>query len=318
MTLLWVGFIVLIILLLALDLGVFNRTAHAISAREALRWTTVWVSVSLLFSVFIFYAYENNWLHYAASSGYSGQKAVLVYLTGYLVEQSLSIDNIFVIAVIFAYFRIPAANQHRVLFWGILGAIVFRGIMIGIGVVLIQNFGWITYVFGAILLYAAYQMYVSGEHEAVEIERNATLRLIKRFLPVTRSFHGNQFFVRRMGVRAATPLFVALMVVETTDIMFAFDSIPAIFAITTDPFLVFTSNIFAILGLRSLYFVLASILDKFTYLRYSLVFILGFVGVKMIMAHWVHLPEWLSLIVILFALAAGIIPSLLFKKGPGT
>ncbi|MBK8654472.1 MAG: TerC family protein [Haliscomenobacter sp.] len=314
MAILWIGFIALIILLLALDLGVLNRKAHAISAREALRWTSVWVTVSLLFSIFIYFAYENNWLHYAASSNYSGQKAVLTYLTGYLVEQSLSIDNIFVIAVIFAYFRIPAANQHRVLFWGILGAIVFRGIMIGIGVVLIQNFGWIMYLFGAILLYAAYQMYVSGEHEAVEIERNATLRLIKRFLPITKSFHGDRFFVRRMGVRAATPLFVALMVVETTDIMFAFDSIPAIFAITTDPFLVFTSNIFAILGLRSLYFVLASILDKFTYLRYSLVFILGFVGIKMITSHWVHLPEWLSLVVILCALAAGILPSLLLKK----
>ncbi|MBK6947080.1 MAG: TerC family protein [Haliscomenobacter sp.] len=316
MALLWIGFIALIILLLALDLGVFNRKAHAISAREALRWTSVWVTVSLLFSIFIFFAYENNWLHYAASSGYSGQKAVLTYLTGYLVEQSLSIDNIFVIAVIFAYFRIPAANQHRVLFWGILGAVVFRGIMIGIGVILIQNFGWVMYLFGAILLYAAYQMYVSGDHEAVEIERNATLRLIKRFLPITKSFHGNRFFVRRMGVTAATPLFVALMVVETTDIMFAFDSIPAIFAITTDPFLVFTSNIFAILGLRSLYFVLASFLDKFTYLRYSLVFILGFVGIKMITANWIHLPEWLSLVVILCALAAGILPSLLLKKSP--
>jgi tellurite resistance protein TerC len=309
MTIFWVGFIALIGLLLALDLGVFNRKAHVVSMQEAFRWTTVWVSVSLLFSIFIYFAYENDWLHYTSSESYSGQKAVITYLTGYLVEQSLSIDNVFVIAVIFAYFRIPAANQHRVLFWGILGAIVFRGIMIGVGSVLIQTYGWITYVFGAILLYAAYKMLSSGEHDAVEIEQNATVRLIKRFIPVTRSFYGDHFFIKRRGIRAATPLFVALMVVETTDVMFAFDSIPAIFAITSDPFIVFTSNIFAIMGLRSLYFVLASVLDKFKYLRYSLVFILAFVGLKMIALHWVHLPEWLSLIVILVALAAGILPS---------
>jgi tellurite resistance protein TerC len=309
MTIFWVGFIALIGLLLALDLGVFNRKAHVVSMQEAFRWTTVWVSVSLLFSIFIYFAYENDWLHYTSSESYSGQKAVIAYLTGYLVEQSLSIDNVFVIAVIFAYFRIPAANQHRVLFWGILGAIVFRGVMIGIGSVLIQTYGWITYVFGAILLYAAYKMFSSGEHDAVEIEQNATVRLIKRFIPVTRSFYGDHFFIKRMGIRAATPLFVALMVVETTDVMFAFDSIPAIFAITSDPFIVFTSNIFAIMGLRSLYFVLASVLDKFQYLRYSLVFILAFVGLKMIALHWIHLPEWLSLVVILTALAAGILPS---------
>lgn len=309
MTIFWVGFIALIGLLLALDLGVFNRKAHVVSIQEALRWTTVWVSVSLLFSIFIYFAYENDWVHFASSEAYSGKKAVLTYLTGYLVEQSLSIDNVFVIAVIFTYFRIPAANQHRVLFWGILGAIIFRGLMIGIGAILIQSYGWITYVFGAILLYAAYKMLAAGDHDAVEIEHNATVRLIKRFVPVTRSFHGDHFFIKRMGVTAVTPLFVALMVVETTDIMFAFDSIPAIFAITEDPFIVFTSNIFAIMGLRSLYFVLASVLDKFKYLRYSLVFILAFVGLKMIALHWIHLPEWLSLVVIIGALAAGILPS---------
>lgn len=308
--LLWIGFIVLICILLALDLGVFNRTAHVITTREALKWTTVWVSVSLLFSVFIYFAYENDWLHYTASEAYSGQKAVLTYLTGYLVEQSLSIDNVFVMAVIFGYFRIPAINQHRVLFWGILGAIVFRGLMIGVGSVLIQTYSWVTYLFGAILLYAAYKMLASHDEAPVDIEHNATIRLVKRIVPVTKGFHGDQFFIRRRGIIAATPLFVTLMVVESTDIMFAFDSIPAIFAITSDPFIIFTSNIFAILGLRSLYFVLASILDRFHYLRYSLVAILAFVGLKMIAINWLHLPEWLSLAFIAGALLLGILPSL--------
>lgn len=316
MALFWIGFILLVIILLALDLGVFNREAHVVTTREALRWTTVWVSLSLLFSIFIYFAYEGQWFGHATYIT-SGKQALLTYLTGYLVEQSLSVDNIFVIAVIFTYFRIPPESQHRVLFWGILGAIVFRGLMIGVGVVLIQNFSWITYVFGAFLFYAAYQMFRSGDHSPVEIENNSTVKLVKRFVPVTRSFFGNQFFVRKMGKLAATPLFVALMVVETTDIMFAFDSIPAIFAITTDPFLVFTSNIFAILGLRSLYFVLASILDRFKYLRYSLVFILAFVGFKMIAAHYVHLPEWLSLGVILVSLAGGILPSLWMERKNG-
>jgi len=243
MALFWIGFILLVILLLAIDLGVFNREAHVVTTAEALRWTTVWVTISLLFSIFIYFAYEHQWLGESVQID-SGKQAVLTYLTGYLVEQSLSVDNIFVIAVIFTYFRIPAESQHRVLFWGILGAIVFRGLMIGVGVVLIENFSWITYVFGAFLFYAAYQMLRSGEHSAVEIEQNSTVRLVKRFVPVTRSFYGSQFFIRKMGKWAATPLFVALMVVETTDVMFAFDSIPAIFAITTDPFLVFTSNIF--------------------------------------------------------------------------
>ena len=313
MALFWIGFILLVIVLLAIDLGVFNKEAHVVTTAEALRWTTVWVTISLLFSIFIYFAYQNQWLGESVHID-SGKQAVLTYLTGYLVEQSLSVDNIFVIAVIFTYFRIPAESQHRVLFWGILGAIIFRGLMVGVGVVLIERFSWITYVFGAFLFYAAYQMLRSGEHSAVEIEHNSTVRLVKRFVPVTRSFYGSRFFIRKMGKWAATPLFVALMVVETTDIMFAFDSIPAIFAITTDPFLVFTSNIFAILGLRSLYFVLASVLDRFRYLRYSLVFILAFVGFKMIAVHYVHLPEWLSLVVILLSLAAGIVPSLITEN----
>jgi len=306
----WIGFLVLVAALLALDLGVFNKDSHTISAKEALRWTGVWVTVSLLFSIFIYFAYENHWVH-EDGAPMSGQKAVITYLTGYLVEQSLSVDNIFVIAVIFTYFRIPQKYQHRVLFWGIIGAVLFRGLMIVVGSALLHRFSWITYIFGAILLYTSYRMLTQKDHdEDVEVDKNPLVVLAKRFFPVTDQFHGEKFFIKIDHVTAATPLFIALLVVETTDILFAFDSIPAIFAITTDPFLVFTSNIFAILGLRSLYFVLASMLDKFQYLRYSLVVILAFVGIKMCLVHHIDLPEWLSLAVIAVSLAAGILPSL--------
>ncbi|WP_282784751.1 TerC family protein [Phaeodactylibacter xiamenensis] len=302
----WIGFITLVFFLLALDLGVFNRNPHAITTREALGWTTLWVSLSLLFSVFIYYAYGNGWI--ANPESLTARDAVLKYLTGYLVEQSLSMDNIFVIAMIFSYFSIPQKYQHRVLFWGILGALVFRGIMIFLGVVLIQKFAWLTYVFGVFLLYSAYKMWSS--HEAAHPNKNPVIKYVSRLIPVTKEFDGEHFFVKRKHITAATPLFVALMVVETTDVMFAFDSIPAIFAITTDPFLVFTSNIFAILGLRSLYFVLASVLDRFKYLQHALVFILAYVGVKMLLVHQVHIPEWVSLMVIFVSLGAGVLFSI--------
>jgi tellurite resistance protein TerC len=301
----WIIFLVLIFFLLALDLGLFNRTPHTISTREALGWTTLWVSISILFSIVVYFTYELEWLE----NSMTGQQAVLKYLTGYLVELSLSMDNIFVIALIFAYFQIPERYQHRVLFWGILGALFFRGMMIGIGVVLIHQFEWIIYVFGALLLYSAYKMLTSGE--SVHPNRNPVINWVKRFFPVTKEFHREHFFVKRRHITAATPLFIALMVIETTDIMFAVDSIPAIFAITTEPFLVFTSNIFAILGLRSMYFVLASMLNKFYYLKYSLVGILFFVGIKMLLQHAVELPEWLSLTIILLSLGSGIAVSLL-------
>ena len=301
----WIGFIILVFILLALDLGVFNKTPHAITTREAMGWTGLWVSLSLLFSVFIFFAYQNAWVPNA--DGLRPQDAVLKYLTGYLVEQSLSMDNIFVIAMIFAYFKVPKQYQHRVLFWGILGALFFRGLMIGLGVVLIKKFAWLTYVFGAFLLYSAYKMWTADE--GVQPNKNPVIKWVKRFFPVTKSFDKENFFVRRKHILAATPLFIALLVVETTDVMFAFDSIPAIFAITTDPFLVFTSNIFAILGLRSLYFVLASIIDKFRYLQHALVFILAYVGVKMLLVHHVAIPEWLSLAVIALSLGIGVFAS---------
>ncbi|MEL7021254.1 MAG: TerC family protein [Bacteroidota bacterium] len=315
----WIAFIILVVLLLALDLGVLNRNPHKVTTREALKWTTLWVSLALAFSGFIYYAYDTHlWgIGQEVGTPLSGQEAFVLYLTGYLVEQSLSIDNVFVIAVIFSYFQIPPRFQHRVLFWGILGAVVFRGIMIGIGAFLIAQYAWIMYVFGAFLLYSAYQMATSDD-EHVDPDNNPVIRLVKKIFPVTTQMDGEKFFIRRMGIVAATPLFITLLVVETTDIMFAVDSIPAIFAITTDPFIVFTSNIFAILGLRSLYFVLAAILEKFQYLKYSLVFILAFVGIKMLLLEFIHLPAWVSLVVIALALTVGIIYSLYRDKQSNT
>lgn len=300
---------ILIGILLALDLGVFNREPHAVTTREAMGWTGLWVTLSLLFGIFIYFAYRDGWV--ANPENLSSRGAVLKYLTGYLVEKSLSMDNIFVIAMVFTYFKVPRQYQHRVLFWGILGALLFRGVMIGLGVVLITKFSWITYLFGAFLLYSAYKMWTAGE--GVHPSRNPVIKWAKRFVPVTKDFEGEQFFVRKKHIIAATPLFIALLVVETTDIMFAFDSIPAIFAITTDPFLVFTSNIFAILGLRAMYFVLASIIDKFRYLQHALVFILAYVGIKMLLVHEVEIPEWLSLTVIVLSLGAGVLASLFIK-----
>ena len=310
----WIGFIIFVFCCLALDLGVLNRKAHQVSTKEAFRWTSLWVSLSLLFSVFVYFAYDNHWFGIGQTVGHdqSGMDAALTFLTGYIIEQSLSMDNIFVIAVIFGYFKIPPKYQHRVLFWGILGALFFRGIMIGAGAYLVEQFDFIMYLFGAILLWTAWKMVSAGE-EDVHPEKNPVVNWMRKFLPVTKHLKGEQFFVRRAGmIVAMTPLFVALMVVETTDVMFAFDSIPAIFAITTDPFLVFTSNIFAILGLRSLYFVLASILDKFEYLKYSLAIILALVGLKMLVLHPLHikLPAWSSLAAIAVLLLGGILYSI--------
>ena len=315
----WLGFILLVVLMLALDLGVFNRRSHVISTREALRWTSLWVSVSLLFSVFVFFAYDRAWFGIGEEVGHPsrGIDAALTFLTGYIVELSLSMDNIFVIAVIFSYFGIPKQYQHRVLFWGILGAVIFRGLFIAAGAYLVAHFDWVLYVFGAILLWTAYKMLKSNSDEEIHPDDNILLRFFRKFLPVTKQMRGDHFFVKRNNrIVAMTPMFVALIVVETTDVMFAFDSIPAIFAITSDPFLVFTSNIFAILGLRSMYFVLASLLDKFEYLKYSLAAILAFVGIKMVALHPLHikLEQWVSLTLIVTLLAAGIIASWLKER----
>jgi len=263
--------------------------------------------VALAFSGVIWWLFSNGLVE--NPTNLTPHNAVLKYITGYLIELSLSIDNVFVIAVIFSSFAIPDKYQHRVLFWGILGAIVFRGLMIFFGVALINKFDWIIYVFGAFLLYTAYKMLTSSS-EKFDPRKSAMYRIIRKFFPVSHIMDGDRFFIRRMGVRAATPLFVALMVIELTDVLFALDSIPAILAITADPFIVFSSNILAILGLRSMYFLISRMLQKFRYINYSLVVILSFVGIKMILAHHVEIPEWLSLGLISLSLLGGILASL--------
>lgn len=303
----WIIFIAFILVFLALDLGVFNKENHVIKTKEASIWTAIWVTVALSFSGVIYWLFANGMVE--NPTGLTPNNAVLKYITGYLIELSLSVDNVFVIAVIFASFKIPGLYQHRVLFWGILGAIVFRAIMIFFGVALITRFEWIIYVFGVFLLYTAYKM-LQGEEEEFNPKKSFVFRQIKRLYPITGSIQGDQFFVKRMGIKAATPLFVALIVIELTDILFALDSIPAILAITADPFIVFSSNILAIMGLRSMYFLISRMLEKFRYINYSLVVILAFVGLKMLASHYIHLPEWVSLTVISLALVGGVIASL--------
>ena len=311
----WVGFVVLVLAMLAFDLGILNRKAHVIHVREALAWTALWVALALVFNVLVYYLYEYHWLGIGLEIGHElgGRTAALQFFTGYLVEKSLSLDNIFVIALIFTYFSVPLMYQHRVLFWGILGALVMRGIMIAAGTVLIHRFDWIAYVFGGLLIATAVKMLVA-RHDNLQPDRNPLVRLARRFYPVTPGFEGPRFFARLGGRRAITPLFLVLLVVETSDVLFAVDSIPAIFAVTRDPFLVFTSNVFAILGLRSLYFALAAVLDKFRYLKMSLVFVLAYVGVKMILAHHHPIPTWVSLAVITGILLVGILASIVGAK----
>ncbi len=308
----WIAFIIVVLGFLALDLGVFNRTPHVISTTEALIWTALWVVLALSFNVLIFKMYNHHWLGIGLDVGHplDGKEAALLFFTGYLVEKSLSLDNIFVIAVIFNYFNVPLMYQHRVLFWGILGALVLRGVMIALGVALIQTFYWINYVFGGILLLTAVKMLLAGDQK-LEPERNPLVKLARRLYPVSPQYEGKKFFTHIDGRRAVTPLLLVLLVVESTDLLFAVDSIPAIFAITTDPFIVFTSNVFAILGLRSLYFALAAIIEKFRYLKASLVFVLAFVGVKMILAHHHPIPVPISLSVIIGTLVVGIGASVL-------
>ncbi len=312
MTLVWIGFVTLVLGLLALDLGVFHRRNHVIAIPEALGWSALWVAVSLVFNVFVYVLYHNHWFGFGTLGHHeaSGGEAALAFLTGYLVEKSLSVDNIFVIALIFGFFGVPLQLQHRVLYWGILGALVMRGVMIGAGAALIATFSWMTYVFGAILLLTAAKLLVTS-HDTIEPDRNLAVRLVRRVFPVTARFEGSHFFVRREHRFAVTPLFVALVVVETSDVMFAVDSIPAIFAITQDPFIVYTSNVCAILGLRALYFALAGIIERFRYLKVSLVFLLAFIGVKMLIAHHYPIPTWVSLTVIAGVLFVGVVASLI-------
>lgn len=302
---LWIGFNLFVLALLALDLGVFHQKAHKVSIREATIWSIVWITLSLLFNVGMYFFWDDI----APASDYTNSEAALAFLTGYLLEKSLSVDNIFIFVVIFTYFAVPAMYQHRVLFWGILGALIMRGILIVIGAALLKEFHWIIYVFGVFLIFTGARMAIERNEEA-HPEKNPVIKLLRRVMPVTENYEGEQFFVRRMGKLMATPLFLVLLVVESTDLIFAVDSIPAIFAVTDDPFIVYTSNVFAILGLRSLYFLLAGVVDKFHYLKLGLSAVLVFVGVKMLLTDIYKLPIGLSLTVIATILAISIVASI--------
>jgi tellurite resistance protein TerC len=306
--LVWIAFLIIIFIFLALDLGVFNKTPHIINAKEASKWTAVWVTLSFCFSGVIYWLYSNE--HISNPNNYSPLTATLKYITGYLIELSLSIDNIFVIAIIFSAFKIAQKYQHRILFWGIIGAIVFRGLMIFFGVLLINKFTWTTYLFGAFLLFTAIKMLFTKDEEDFEPKESFVYKALGKIIPITSHTEKAHFFITKDAKTYATPLFVSLIVIEVMDVLFAVDSVPAILAITSDPFIVFSSNIFAILGLRSMYFFLANMLEKFSHLEYSLIAILSFVGLKMLFHDYVEVPEWASLGFIALALLTGILVSL--------
>lgn len=294
----WFAFVAFLILMLALDLGVFNKKQHVISVKEALITSAVWVALSLAFNAVVFYLWDH-------------QKG-LEFLTGYLLEKSLSVDNIFVFILLFNYFDVPQKYQHKVLFWGIFGALIMRAILIFIGTALIAKFSWIIIIFGLFLVVAGLKMAFQKD-EKIHPEKNPVVKFVKKFIPVTHEYHKDKFFIKQGGL-FATPLFIVLIVVETTDLIFAFDSIPAILAITHDPFIVFTSNAFAILGLRALYFALAGFMDKFHYLKLGLSIILVFIGIKMLITGVFHIPTFGSLIVIIIILTVSILASMVRNK----
>jgi tellurite resistance protein TerC len=296
---LWGSFSLFVIGMLALDLGVFHRKSHSVSVKEALTWTAVWIALAMLFNLFVYY--------------YFNKEAALEFFTAYVVEKSLSIDNIFVIIMIFSYFRVPDAYQHKVLFWGIFGALIMRVIFIFAGIELIHKFHWLIYFFGGFLIVTGVRM-IFGEDKPMDPEKNPVAKLVRKLFAVTESFEGDKFFVRRDLKLFATPLFIVVILIEATDLIFAVDSIPAIISISEDTFIVYTSNVFAILGLRSLYFALAGIEKYFTYLKYGLATILVFVGIKMVIVDFYKIPVEVSLIVISFLLAISMIASVLVKR----
>ncbi len=303
-TWLWIGFNIFVLGMLAVDLGVFNRKAHVITVKEAARWTALVVACALIFNAGIFW--------------FQGSTAGLEFTTGYLIELALSVDNIFVFILIFAYFKVPPMYQHRVLFWGIFGALVMRGAMIAGGAFLLDRYHWIIYIFGAFLVFTGIKMALQDEMD-IEPEANPVLKIVRKFFPISPNYDGQKFFTNMTvgGVtrRAVTPLFIVLILVETTDLIFAVDSIPAVFAVTTDPFLVYTSNVFAILGLRSMYFLLAGIIDKFHYLQLGLSTVLVFIGFKMLATYFdIHIPIALSLGVVAGVLGVSVVASLMFPK----
>lgn len=300
---LWVGFGLFVVAMLALDLGVFHRKSRTVGMKEALVWSAVWIALAMLF-------FSGIW-------HWRGSEKGLEFFTGYLVELSLSVDNLFVFLLIFAYFKVPAQHQHKVLFWGVLGALAMRAIFIAAGITLMQKVHWILYVFGAVLVVSGLKM-AFGKDRKVHPEKNPFLKLFRRLMPVTREYHGSRFFVKQEKGWLATPMFIVLLMLETTDQVFAVDSVPAVLAITTDPFIVYTSNVFAILGLRSMFFALAGVMKLFAYLHYGLAAVLVFVGAKMLVSGFWTVPTLLSLVVIVGLLAVAIIASLLLPAHHGS
>ena len=298
---LWVTFNIFIVAMLILDLTIFHGKDQKEGIKDALIWTGIWIVMALIFGIGVYY--------------YMGAEIALDYYTGYLIEKSLSVDNIFVFLLVFTYFQVPPEYQHKVLFWGIFGALVMRFLFIFTGVALIERFHWIIYVFGFFLVFTGIKLALEKDKE-VHPERNPVLKLVRRFFPTTKSYHGSQFFIRKMGKLIATPLFVVLVVIETTDVVFALDSIPAILAITTDEFIVYSSNAFAILGLRALYFALSGIMRLFHYLHYGLSLILVFVGIKMLISDFYHIPTPYALGFIAVALTGSVVASILDPKKP--
>ncbi len=299
-TWLWIGFSAFIVVMLSLDLGLLNRKAHTIRYREAWIWTAVWVTLAMVFALLVF--------------RYQGSQQGLEFLTGYIIELSLSVDNLFVFILIFSFFQVPAKYQHRVLFWGVLGALIMRLTMIFVGAALLNRFHWIIFIFGAFLVYTGIKMFKQEETE-IHPDKNPIVRLVSRYLPITDYYEGKKFFTKVDGKRAGTLLLLVLVVVEVTDLVFAVDSIPAIFAITTNTFIVYTSNVFAILGLRSMYFLLAGVVEKFQYLRVGLAIVLTFIGAKMLVAAFeIHIPTWISLVVVACVLLGSVAASLVFSS----
>lgn len=298
MLLFWILFNLFVVIMLALDLGVFNRKAHTVSFREAMGWSGLWVGLAASFAVLVYF--------------WHGRAASLEFTTGYLIELSLSVDNLFVFLVIFRYFRVPSKLQHRVLFWGILGALITRGIFIVAGVSLIRRFHWVIYVFGVLLIFSGIKLMRQGDEE-IHPERNPLLRLFRKWIPVTQDYVGEKFWVRQPGLYA-TPLVIVLLLVETTDILFAVDSIPAILAITLDAFIVYTSNVFAILGLRSMYFAVSGMMDLFEYLHYGLSVVLILIGLKMLTSHYYEVPTVVALGTVAGVIATSILASIIFPK----
>ncbi|MDZ4808354.1 MAG: TerC family protein, partial [Bacteroidota bacterium] len=298
---LWIGFNLFVILMLALDLGVFHRKNHEVKVKEALIWTFVWITLALIFNYGIYY--------------FQGKEKALEFLTGYLIEKSLSVDNIFVFILIFSYFNVPTLYQHKVLFWGIIGALVMRAIFIFAGVALINKFHWVIYIFAVFLVFTGIKMLLQREQK-IDPDKNPVVRLFKKMFSVTDSFHGDKFFVTLNAKTYATPLFIVVLMVEVTDLIFAVDSIPAILAITKDPLIVYSSNVFAILGLRSLYFALAGMHKSFRYLKFGLAAILIFVGIKMFLSGFYPIPILMALIIIAVILLTSVIASLVIKPKP--